>query len=265
MTATVIEVLYQGGHVDIYLKSDSTTGGPVLVRRPGMGGRGIRQGDQCGIKFDPSGLSVFARGGWLSMASVTARMDKRTGGAGQGALSPLPGVAEARRDIAAGRLTSEQLVGMCLDAIAKHEGDVCAWTHYDADAAMEEARRKDQQTDRRGPLHGIPFGVKDIIDVAGWPTGFGSRIYDGHVSRRDAACVALLKHAGAICLGKTVSTELGHVAPGKTRNPHDLRRTPGGSSSGSAAAVAAGMASFAIGTQTTGSVLRPAAFCGVVG
>lgn len=180
------------------------------------------------------------------------------------ATSPLPGAAEAAREIAAGRLTAEQLVRSCLDAIALHEPDVSAWTYYNADAAIEEARRKDRQT-AQGPLHGVPFGVKDIIEVAGWPTGFGSRIYDGYVSPRDAACVALLKHAGAICLGKTVATELGHAFPGKTRNPHDLRRTPGGSSSGSAAAVAAGMAVFAVGTQTTGSVLRPAAFCGVIG
>jgi len=175
-----------------------------------------------------------------------------------------PSVAAALREIAAGRLTSEGIVRACLEAIALRDPDVQAWEFYDGDAALARARELDR-TPAKGLLHGVPFGVKDIVDVAGWPTSHGSPIYDGYVSFRDAGCIALLKEAGSICLGKTVSTELGHVSPGKTHNPHDLNRTPGGSSSGSAAAVAAGMIPFALGTQTTGSVLRPAAFCGVVG
>ncbi|MCK9916014.1 amidase [Microbacteriaceae bacterium K1510] len=175
-----------------------------------------------------------------------------------------PSVAAALREIAAGRTTSEKIVRVCLDAIALREPDVQAWGFHDGDAALAQARQFDRAA-AKGLLHGIPFGVKDIVDVAGWPTTFGSPIYNGYVSFRDAGCIGLLKEAGSICLGKTVSTELGHVFPGKTRNPHDLKRTPGGSSSGSAAAVAAGMIPFALGTQTTGSVLRPAAFCGVIG
>jgi Asp-tRNA(Asn)/Glu-tRNA(Gln) amidotransferase A subunit family amidase len=176
----------------------------------------------------------------------------------------IPGVAEAVRGITSGALTSEILLMQCLDAIQTHEEDLGAWAYYNADAALDNARALDRATPS-GPLHGIPFGLKDTIDVAAWPTGYGTKIYDGYISPRDAGCVALLKEAGALCLGKTVSTELGHVFPGKTRNPRDLQRTPGGSSSGSAAAVAAGMVPFALGTQTTGSVIRPAAFCGVVG
>lgn len=175
-----------------------------------------------------------------------------------------PSVAAALREIAAGRLTSEKIVSRCLEAIALREPEVRAWEFYDGDAALARARELDRGP-AKGLLHGIPFGVKDIVEVAGWPTGNGSPIYDGYVSFRDAGCIGLLKEAGSICFGKTVSTELGHVFPGRTRNPHDLARTPGGSSSGSAAAVAAGMVPFALGTQTTGSVLRPAAFCGVVG
>lgn len=180
------------------------------------------------------------------------------------AVPAAPSVAAALREIAAGRVTSEKIVRACLEAIALREPDVRAWEFYDGDAALAQARELDRGP-TKGLLNGIPFGVKDIVDVAGWPTSHGSPIYDGYVSFRDAGCIGLLKEAGGICFGKTVSTELGHVFPGKTRNPHDLDRTPGGSSSGSAAAVAAGMIPFALGTQTTGSVLRPAAFCGVVG
>jgi amidase len=176
----------------------------------------------------------------------------------------LPGVSEAARKIAAGTLTSQRLVEMCLEAIAERESAVGAWEHLDATTALATARCKDSEG-IRGVLHGIPFGIKDVIDAAGHPTTYGSPIYNSYVSPRDAGCVALLKEAGAIFLGKTVSTELGHVTAGKTRNPRNLQRTPGGSSSGSAAAVAAGMVPFALGTQTTGSVIRPASFCGVVG
>src|SRR5882762_10164442 len=176
----------------------------------------------------------------------------------------LPGVSEAARKIAGGTLTSQRLVEMCLEAIAERENAVGAWEHLDAATALATARRKDSEG-LHGVLHGIPFGIKDIIDAAGYPTTYGSPIYSSYVSPRDAGCVALLKEAGAISLGKTVTTEFGHVTPGKTRNPRDFNRTPGGSSSGSAAAVAAGMVPFALGTQTTGSVIRPASFCGIVG
>jgi amidase len=177
---------------------------------------------------------------------------------------PLPTIAEAARGIARGDLTAEALTRHCLDVIAAREDDVRAWQVVDADAALAEARGLDRSPST-GPMHGIPFGVKDIIEVAGLPTGYGTPIFDNYVSTRDAGCVALLREGGAICLGKTVSTELAHFHPGKTRNPHDAGSTPGGSSSGSAAAVGAGMVPLALGTQTTGSVLRPASFCGVVG
>ncbi|MCB1675242.1 MAG: amidase, partial [Halioglobus sp.] len=117
----------------------------------------------------------------------------------------------------------------------------------------------------KGPLHGIPIGVKDIIDVAGMRTTCGSVIYSGNIATSDAACVAMARNAGAIILGKTVSTEFAAMTPGKTRNPHDLTRSPGGSSSGSAAALAYGSALLTLGTQTIGSTVRPAAYCGVVG
>ncbi|MGH7479776.1 MAG: amidase, partial [Candidatus Methylomirabilales bacterium] len=116
-----------------------------------------------------------------------------------------------------------------------------------------------------GPLHGVPVGVKDIFDTADMPTEYGSVLYAGRTPSRDAAAVAMLRAAGAVIIGKTVTTEFATQAPGKTRNPHDPERTPGGSSSGSAAAVAAGMVPLALGSQTNGSVIRPAAFCGVLG
>ena len=117
----------------------------------------------------------------------------------------------------------------------------------------------------RGPLAGVPFGVKDIIDTADMPTEWGTPIHKGRQPERDAACVALSRKAGGVLLGKTVTTEFANLHPGPTRNPHDLTRTPGGSSSGSAAAVADFMVPLAIGTQTTGSTIRPASFCGVFG
>lgn len=165
---------------------------------------------------------------------------------------------------AAGKTTSEALVRACLTRIALREDEVGAWTHLDAEAALAEARRADA-TPARGPLHGIPVAVKDIIDTADMPTAYGSGIYAGHRPAADAACVALLREAGAIVLGKTVTTEFAAVTPGKTRNPHNLAHSPGGSSSGSAAAVADFMAPLALGTQTVGSTVRPASYCGAVG
>jgi Asp-tRNA(Asn)/Glu-tRNA(Gln) amidotransferase A subunit family amidase len=170
---------------------------------------------------------------------------------------------EAARRIADGSLTSEALVRACLDRIGEREPLVQAWQHLDMDAALNMARHLDQFGS--GPLKGIPIGVKDIIDTADLPTGYGSPLYETFRPPRDAACVALARHAGALILGKTVTTEFAYFQPGKTRNPHDPDRTPGGSSSGSAAAVASGMVPLAFGTQTAGSIIRPASFCGCVG
>lgn len=171
---------------------------------------------------------------------------------------------EAAAEIAAGRLTSEALVAACLERIGAREPTVGAWIHLDGEAALAEARERDRGP-ARGPLHGVPVGVKDIIDTADQPTCYGAAAYEGHRPVADAACVALVRQAGGVILGKTVSTEFAHFTPGKTANPHDPAHTPGGSSSGSAAAVADGMVPLAFGTQTAGSVIRPASFCGAVG
>jgi Asp-tRNA(Asn)/Glu-tRNA(Gln) amidotransferase A subunit family amidase len=169
----------------------------------------------------------------------------------------------AAREIADGRLTAEALAGACLDRIAAREGVVGAFEYLDREQALNEARRRDAEPPR-GPLHGVPIAVKDLIDTADMPTGYGSPIYRGHRPVADAACVALARAAGAVVLGKTVTTEFAAFTPGKTANPRNPAHTPGGSSSGSAAAVADGMAPLAFGTQTAGSVIRPAAYCGVV-
>lgn len=171
---------------------------------------------------------------------------------------------EALSRIASGKLTAKALVQSCSERIHSCERDVGAWQHLDIVAALEKAAALDQST-IRGPLHGIPFGVKDIIDTADMPTEYGSPIYKGNRTAWDAACVAMTRAAGGILLGKTVTTEFAHRFPGRTRNPHNLAHTPGGSSSGSAAAVAARMVPLAIGTQTGGSTIRPAAYCGIVG
>lgn len=166
--------------------------------------------------------------------------------------------------IRTGKLTSEALVSACLERIAAREHEVNAWTWLDPDAALALARAADRKG-RGGALHGVPIGVKDIIDTSDMPTGLGFAPY---VDRRpvwDAGCVAACRRAGAIILGKTVTTEFAYFAAGKTRNPHDLTATPGGSSSGSAAAVADNMVPLAFGSQTAASLIRPAAFCGVVG
>ncbi|MBD2750416.1 amidase [Microvirga sp. BT688] len=170
---------------------------------------------------------------------------------------------DAARRIADGSLTSEALVRACLERIRAREPVVQAWQHLDMDAALMMARQVDRFGS--GPLKGIPVGVKDIIDTADMPTGYGSSLYETFRPPRDAACVALARLAGALILGKTVTTEFAYFQPGKTRNPHDPDRTPGGSSSGSAAAVASGMVPLAFGTQTAGSIIRPASFCGCVG
>ena len=171
---------------------------------------------------------------------------------------------EAARLIAAGNLSAETLLQQCLSRIDAYETEVGAWQEIDREGALAAARSADRGP-IKGPLHGIPIGVKDIVDVAGMRTTCGSVIYSGNIATSDAACVAMARNAGAIILGKTVSTEFAAMTPGKTRNPHDLTRSPGGSSSGSAAALAYGSALLTLGTQTIGSTVRPAAYCGVVG
>lgn len=171
-------------------------------------------------------------------------------------------IAQATR---ARRISCEAVTRMCLERIAEREPAVLAWQYLDAQGAIARARALDGRSAPGGPLFGVPFGVKDIIDTRDMPTEYGSPIHRGHRPGRDAACVALMRRAGGVLLGKTVTTEFANVDPGKTRNPHDPARTPGGSSSGSAAAVSDGMVPLALGTQTTGSTVRPAAFCGVVG
>ncbi len=175
---------------------------------------------------------------------------------------------EAARLIREGRITSKELVEDCLAQIEAREPAVQAWHYLDREHALAQAERADEAHKAgrpHGPLHGVPVGIKDVLDTCDMPTENGCALHAGRTPRRDAAAVALLREAGAIVLGKTVTTELAYYAPGKTRNPHDPARTPGGSSSGSAAAVAAGMVPLALGTQTNGSTIRPAAFCGVYG
>jgi Asp-tRNA(Asn)/Glu-tRNA(Gln) amidotransferase A subunit family amidase len=176
--------------------------------------------------------------------------------------------SEAARQIREGLLTSEELVQSCLEQIRALEPKVQAWQFLDEDHALAQARALDERKrsgEPLGPLHGVPVGVKDIIDTADMPTENGTVLHKGRTPRDDAGVVTQLRAAGAVILGKTVSTECAYFNPGKTRNPHNPEHTPGGSSSGSAAAVAAAMVPLALGSQTAGSVIRPAAFCGVYG
>ena len=168
------------------------------------------------------------------------------------------------RAVGAREVTCEAVTRACLERIAEREPAVLAWAHLDAERALAEARARDR-AGAAGPLAGVPFGAKDIIDTADLPTEWGTPIHRGRRPDRDAACVALMRRAGAVLLGKTVTTEFANLHPGKTRNPFDPARTPGGSSSGSAAAVGDRMVPLALGTQTTASTIRPAAFCGTVG
>ena len=156
----------------------------------------------------------------------------------------------------------------CLERIRDVEPTVQAWTYLDEEHALAQARQADER--RRsgegvGPLNGVPVGIKDIVDTSDMPTENGTVLHAGRAPRDDAKVVAALRAAGAVILGKTVTTECAYFSPGKTRNPWNPEHTPGGSSSGSAAAVAASMVPLALGTQTNGSVIRPAAFCGVYG
>lgn len=175
--------------------------------------------------------------------------------------TPVPAALEAGRRIAARQVTSEELVRNCLARIRERDPAVHAWAHLDEEKALAQARARDGE-EPRSPLHGVPAGIKDVIDTADLPTERGTVVYAGRRPDADAACVAALVRAGAVILGKTVSTELAAWSPGPTTNPHDPARTPGGSSSGSAAAVADGMVPLALGTQTAGSTIRPGAFCG---
>ncbi len=168
------------------------------------------------------------------------------------------------RRIETGELTPAAALELCAEAIAKREAEIGAFVVLN----LERARR---MAEARGaalaaqPLRGLAVGIKDIFDTADFPTEYGSPIYAGHQPKADAAATSLVRRAGGIVLGKTVTTEFAHLDPGKTRNPHNPAHTPGGSSSGSAAAVAAGMLPIALGSQTGGSVIRPASYCGVAG
>ncbi len=175
---------------------------------------------------------------------------------------------ETAERIAGGEMSAEYYIGACLDRIAAIEGEVHAFAHLDPAEALAQAKALDER--RRsgkalGPLHGVPVAIKDIFDTADYKTECGSPLLKGRHPMRDAAAVSCLREAGAVIIGKTVTTEFAYFHPGPTRNPHDTSRTPGGSSSGSAAAVAAGMVPLAIGSQTNGSTIRPAAYCGVYG
>lgn len=169
---------------------------------------------------------------------------------------------ELARRIDGGELTPRAVVELCAEAVAAREQEVGAFVTLDLDAARRAAEEPRLAS---MPLHGLPLAFKDIFDTADFPTQYGSPIYAGHRPKADAAAVALTRRAGGNIIGKTATTEFASLVPSATRNPHNVAHTPGGSSSGSAAAVAAAMVPLALGTQTAGSVIRPAAFCGVTG
>jgi len=174
----------------------------------------------------------------------------------------------AARKIRDGELTSVELVQSCLDRIEEIEDTIGAWTHLDKEYALAQATAAHEwrrSGESLGPLHGVPVGIKDIFDTRDMPTENGTVLHAGRQPENDCTVVALLRQAGAVIMGKTVTTELAVMHPGKTTNPHDPSRTPGGSSSGSAAAVASYMVPLATGSQTNGSMIRPASFCGIYG
>jgi aspartyl-tRNA(Asn)/glutamyl-tRNA(Gln) amidotransferase subunit A len=180
----------------------------------------------------------------------------------------LPTLHAAAEQIRRGLLSPPDLLAACLDRIDRYEEKVRAWVFLDRDLARQQATECADELRRgqyRGPLHGIPVGIKDIFDVFDWPTAAGSRLWQNSVARQDATVVRRLRQAGAVFIGKTVTTQYASFDPPPTRNPWDLTRTPGGSSSGSAAALACGMCLGALGSQTGGSIHRPAAFCGIAG
>ena len=174
---------------------------------------------------------------------------------------------EMVKSLKKGELTSEELVKSYIKEIKKKENDVQAWEYFDEELVLTQAKQCDllHQSGQHGDLHGIPVGIKDIFDTEDMPTSDGTEIHKKNLSLNDCTVVSKLKQAGAIIMGKTVTCELAYYSPGKTKNPHDLSRTPGGSSSGSAAAVASHMVPLAVGSQTNGSVIRPASYCVVVG
>jgi Asp-tRNA(Asn)/Glu-tRNA(Gln) amidotransferase A subunit family amidase len=172
--------------------------------------------------------------------------------------------AQMALQIRTGLVTSEAIMLACIDRIEQREAEVGAFVCFDANAALASARLADQ-SEAKEPLHGVPFAIKDIIDTNMFPTGWGTTFYDGHQPSRNASCVEMFIRAGAIPFGKTVTTEFAYFKPGKTANPHNLNHTPGGSSSGSAAAVADNMLPFGFGSQTAASLIRPAAYCGIAG
>ena len=177
-------------------------------------------------------------------------------------------IHEAAEAIKGKRITPVDLVEQCFEAIERWEKHVHAWLFVDREYALAEAKRLTDELAKgqyRGPLHGIPIGVKDIFDVFDWPTACGSKLWANSIARQDAPVVASLRTAGCIFLGKTVTTQWASFDPPVTRNPWNLAHTPGGSSSGSAAAVATGMCLGAIGSQTGGSITRPASYCGIAG
>lgn len=177
-------------------------------------------------------------------------------------------VAAAAAAIDAGEITAVELVSAYVDQINTYDPKIEAWEHFDAEHALTQARDADalrKRGQQTGPLQGIPIGIKDIFDTHDMPTEDGTEIHKGRTPAEDAAAVELLRKSGAIIMGKTVTTEMAVLHPSRTKNPHNPEYSPGGSSSGSAAAVAANMVPLAIGTQTNGSVIRPASYCGVVG
>jgi Asp-tRNA(Asn)/Glu-tRNA(Gln) amidotransferase A subunit family amidase len=178
------------------------------------------------------------------------------------------GAGEAAGLVRQGAVSAQELMKACLDRVREVDGRIQAWAFLDPDHALAQALAADEfrlSGQPIGPLHGVPVAIKDIIDTADMPTEKGSPIYAGRTPSRDAGVVATLRGAGAVIMGKTVTTEFATRTPAKTRNPHDPEHTPGGSSSGSAAAVASGMVPLALGSQTSGSTIRPASFCGVYG
>lgn len=177
-------------------------------------------------------------------------------------------IHEAAEALQSRRATPIDLVEQCLEAIDRWERHVHAWVFVDRDYARAEAKRLTEELAKnqsRGPLHGIPLGIKDIFDICDWPTACGSKLWKDSIARQDAPVIAALRTAGAIFLGKTVTTQYASFDPPVTKNPWNLAHTPGGSSSGSAAAVSTGMCLGALGSQTGGSITRPASFCGTAG
>ena len=181
--------------------------------------------------------------------------------------SPKLSAVEMVQSLKKGEITSEELVKSYIEQIKKKEKEVEAWEFFDQELVLKQAKKLDElhQFGKHGDLHGIPVGIKDIFDTEDMPTTDGTEIHKKNPSWNDCTVVSKLKQAGAIIMGKTVTAELAYYSPGKTKNPHDTTRTPGGSSSGSAAAVASHMVPLAVGSQTNGSVIRPASYCGVVG